>query len=168
MSGDATIPSSSAPKSRRELAAEFASSRIFGAASMVARGAAAAAKQRPKDALRWFSIVSMTGLLLAFIWASFFSPWVSPILVPATGNVPMNVDEFRRAFRDGLDARDAKVVPATDPSLISLARGVENLASEMKDMRTASAAERSEIRKEIHDQSVRIDRVLEFLTKTPR
>lgn len=166
MSNEATMPSPTAPLPRRGIDSERAAASIAGAAATVARGAAAAAKQRPKDALRWFSIVTMVGLGLAFIWASFFSPWTAPKTEIGLG--PMNVEEFRRAFRDVFDARDAKVIPATDPTLISLTRGVENLATEVRDMKTASATERNEIRKEMREQNIRIDRVLELVTKPPR
>lgn len=162
----APTDSQTPPAPRSATAAERIGERVADAANAVARGAANAARQRPKDALKWFSVVTIIGLLLAFIWASFFSPFAQR--QTAASSAPMNVQQFRDAFRDVFDARDAKVIPATDPTLMNLTRGVENLAGEVRAMKAEAATERNEIRKEIRDQNSRIDRVLELVTKPQR
>ena len=110
------------------------------------------------NAVRWFSIVAMFAIALAFVYLV--------LRFPAGGSGAMTAAEFQAA----LAARDALVRPSTDPSVQALAQALENIRAELSSLRAdlkaaevVARTERTQLEGKIDRQAERTDRALELL-----
>ena len=122
-------------------------------AAHAAGEAAKVARASPRFAIAALACVAALGLGLGFVYLLVTRPDAMASPLPTVGDWMT-----RSQFRDELDARDKRLSPATNEAI-----GV--LREELKAMRSEAARDRAEMRAEIATQGVRIDRILEIVSK---